>query len=224
MADSDLDEVMSRLAEMEDPAVRAVNLKHSDEHGVNLSRLRGLAKELKKQPDLARQLWATSDSSARLLAILISRPKDFSADEYAAMMRQARTPKEQDWLLNYLVAKSSDSEELRRRWFEDPAVASAAWALTSTRVAKDPEGLDIEDLLDRIEADMKHAPERLQWAMNTCLGTIGIHRPEHRARVLDIGERLEVLKDYPTPRGCVSPYVPLWVAEIVSRQEEQSRA
>ena len=193
MADSDLDEVMSRLAEMADLAVRAVNLKHGDEHGVNLSRLRGRAKEFKKQPDLARQLWATSDSAARLLAILISRPKDFSADEYDAMMRQARTPKEQDWLLNHLVAKSAHSEELRRRWFEDPVVASAAWALTSTRVAKDPEGLDIEDLLDRIEADMKHAPERLQWAMNTCLGTIGIHRPEHRARVLDIGERLEVL-------------------------------
>ena len=32
------------------------------------------------------------------------------------------------------------------------------------------------------------------------------------------GERLEVLKDYPTPRGCVSPYVPLWVPEMVARQ------
>ena len=45
---------------------------------------------------------------------------------------------------------------------------------------------------------MKDAPDRLQWAMNHCLAQIGIEHPEHRARAIDIGERLEVLKDYPT--------------------------
>jgi 3-methyladenine DNA glycosylase AlkD len=65
---------------------------------------------------------------------------------------------------------------------------------------------------------MKDAPDRLQWAMNTCLGQIGIEHPEFRARAIDIGERLEVLKDYPTPPNCTSPFVPLWIAEMVSRQ------
>jgi hypothetical protein len=49
---------------------------------------------------------------------------------------------------------------------------------------------------------MKDAPQRLQWAMNHCLAQIGIEHPELRARAIDIGERLEVLKDYPTPPGC----------------------
>jgi 3-methyladenine DNA glycosylase AlkD len=76
-------------------------------------------------------------------------------------------------------------------------------------------------LLDIIEAEMKDAPERLQWAMNTCLGQIGIEHPEHRARALDIGERLEVLKDYPTPPNCTSPFVPIWITEVVRRQQVQ---
>jgi TusA-related sulfurtransferase len=35
---------------------------------------------------------------------------------------------------------------------------------------------------------------------------------------LAIGERLQVLADYPTPRGCTSPFVPIWIAEMVHRQ------
>lgn len=65
---------------------------------------------------------------------------------------------------------------------------------------------------------VKKTPDRLQWAMNTCLAQIGIEHPEHRARALDIGERLGVLKDYPTPRGCTSPYAPVWIGEMVRRR------
>lgn len=68
-------------------------------------------------------------------------------------------------------------------------------------MAKKPEGLDLAGLLDVIEAEMKDAPDRLQWAMNHCLAQIGIEHPELRTRAIDIGERLQVLKDYPTPRA-----------------------
>lgn len=66
-------EVMAELAALEDPKARAVNEKHGDDHGVNLSKLRAVAKRLKTQQELARELWGTGDTAARLLAILISR-------------------------------------------------------------------------------------------------------------------------------------------------------
>ncbi|MEI4279245.1 DNA alkylation repair protein [Klenkia terrae] len=107
------------------------------------------------------------------------------------------------------------------RWLADPdpVVASAGWSLTTTRVATAPEGLDLPGLLDTIEAQMAAAPDRLQWAMNHCLAQIGIEHPELRARALDIGERLQVLADYPTSPGCTSPFAPIWIAEIVRRRE-----
>ncbi|WP_280466572.1 DNA alkylation repair protein [Nocardia cyriacigeorgica] len=214
-------QVLAELAALEDPKMRAVNEKHGDDHGVNLTKLRAIAKRLKTQQDLARDLWATDDTAARLLALLICRPKSFDRDELDAMMRQARAPKVQDWLVNYVVKKNPHAEDLRRAWFADPdpLVASAGWALTADRVVKNPEGLDLTELLDLIEAQMKVAPDRLQWAMNTCLAHIGITHPEYRARALDIGERLEVLKDYPTSPGCTSPYAPIWINEMVSRQQ-----
>ena len=216
-------EVMAELGELEDPKARAVNEKHGDDHGVNLSKLRALAKRLKTQQELACRLWETADTAARLLAILICRPKSFERDELDTMLREARTPKVHDWLVNYVVKKSAHSEALRLAWSADPdpVVASAGWALTTERVAKKPEGLDLAGLLDVIEAEMKDAPDRLQWAMNHCLAQIGIEHPGHRARAIDIGERLEVLKDYPTPPNCTSPFAPIWINEMVRRQQGQ---
>ncbi|MFZ4280935.1 DNA alkylation repair protein [Streptomyces rhizosphaericola] len=221
MAGTAVAEVMAELAGLDDPKARAVNERHGDDHGVHLGKLRAVAKRLKTQPDLARELWATGDTAARLLAVLVSRPKAYGRDELDTMIREARAPKVHDWLVNYVVKKSPYAEELRLAWTADPdpVVASAGWALTTERVAKKPEGLDLDGLLDTVEAEMKDAPDRLQWAMNHCLAQIGIHHPEHRARAVAIGERLEVLKDYPTPPNCTSPYAPVWIAEMVRRQE-----
>lgn len=104
----------------------------------------------------------------------------------------------------------------------DAIVASARWALTSERVVKRPEGIDEPALLDQIEREIRDAPERLQWAMNQTLAEIGIANPELRDRAIDIGERLEVLKDYPTPPNCTSPFAPIWIAEIVRRNEAKA--
>jgi 3-methyladenine DNA glycosylase AlkD len=222
----DVADVLAELAALEDPRIREVNARHGDDHGVNLGELRAVAKRLKTQQDLARELWASGDSAARLLALLICRPKAFERAELDTMLRQARTPKVQDWLVNYVVRRSPHAESLRIDWFDvpDPAVASAGWALTTERVAKRADGLDLPRLLDLIEAQMKDAPERLQWAMNHCLAQIGIEHPEHRARAIAIGERLRVLEDYPTPPNCTSPYAPTWIVEMVLRQGRAARS
>ena len=215
-----VDGVLAELAALEDPKIRAVNERHGDDHGVNLGKLRAVAKGLKTQHELAVRLWATGDTAARLVALLICRPKQFSQDELDAMLREARVPKVVDWLVNYVVKKSPHAEPLRVAWSADadPDVAGAGWMLTAHRVAKAPDGLDLDALLEVIEAQMRQAPGRLQWEMNHTLAQIGISHPPLRACAIEIGERLEVLKDYPTPPNCTSPYAPIWIAEIVRRQ------
>lgn len=217
----DVETVRERLAALEDPKVRAVNERHGDDHGVNLTKLRALTKEIKKDQPLARELWATGDTAARLVAILVCRPREFSEEELDAMLRDARVPKVHDWLVGYVVKQTKHAEALRRIWFADadPVVASAGWALTTDRVVSDPEGLDLGALLDAIETEMQDAPERLQWAMNWTLTQIGITQESLRSRAMDIGERLGVLRDYPTSAGCISPFAPIAITEMVRRQE-----
>ncbi len=213
--------LLAELAALEDPRMRAVNERHGDDHGVNLSALRGIAKRVKRNPELARELWATGDTAARLLGILLTAPRDWSVEELDAMLHEARAPKVLDWLTNYLAIKHQDSERLRALWLGDPAdeVAAAGWELTADRVQRSPGGLDLDALLDTIEAEMATAPSRTQWSMNKTLAHLGIHHPQLRDRALAIGERLGVLKDYPTPPNCTSPYAPAWIGEIVKRME-----
>ncbi|MBS1697791.1 MAG: DNA alkylation repair protein [Actinobacteria bacterium] len=215
-----LPEALADLAALEDPKSRAINERHGDAHGVNLSKLRGLAKRIGTDPVLARELWDSDDVAGQLLGILVVKPRDLDADELDRMIRSTRSSKAHDWLVAYLVQKSPHAEELRLRWIDDadPDARAAAWSLTSDRVAKSPDGLDLDALLDRIERELADAPKREQWAMNGTLAYIGIHHPALRPRAVAIGERLQVLADYPTPPNCTSPFAPLWIAEMVRRQ------
>lgn len=57
-------------------------------------------------------------------------------------------------------------------------------------VSKNPDGLDLKALLDRIKREMGSAPEPTRWTMNFCLAAIGIDFAEHRQRASDSGEGL----------------------------------
>ena len=212
-------DALAELAALEDPKARAVNERHGDAHGVNLSKLRAVAKRIGMDTDFARELWATDDVPGQLLALLIAKPRELSADEVDRMLRTTRSAKAHDWLVNYIAKKSPHAEELRVRWFDDADAdaRAAAWSLTTARVVKKPAGLDLDGLLDRIERELTGAPAREQWAMNETLANIGIQHPTLRERALEIGNRLQVLADYPTPPNCTSPFAPAWIAEMVRR-------
>ena len=109
----------------------------------------------------------------------------------------------------------------------DPAIGGrffyndevTALNFTASRVNKKAaDGLDLPALLDRIEKEMPKATPEVQWTMNNTLGAIGIHHPEHRDRVLAIGERIGLYRDWPMSKGCIPPYVPVWVDAMVKRQ------
>ncbi|GLQ57134.1 DNA alkylation repair protein [Devosia nitrariae] len=220
---SELDDVLAELASLEDPRMRAINEERGDDHGVNLSALRALGKRLKTQHELAKDLWSSGDTAARLLATLIARPKAFSVDELDSMIRDIGAPKLLDWFITNIVKPGKQTEELRLRWKDETGlVGRAGWSLTTDRVVKDAEGLDLDGLLDQIEREMKAAPEPKQWSMNHCLAEIGIRYAEHRKRAVAIGEKLKVLIDYPASPGCTSPYAPMWIAEMVRRREGEA--
>jgi len=215
-----LKKVMRELAALEEPKMRDANERRGDDHGVNLTHLRALAKRLKTQHELALELWATGDTAARLLATLVCKPKALSAAELDAMLRDVRSPKLLDWFIVNVVKVSRHAEELRLIWKDgDDLVGRAGWSLTTERVVKLSPGLDLEALLDQLEKEMKQAPAQKQWAMNHCLAEIGIHHPKLRARAIKIGERLKVLIDYPASPGCTPPYAPIWITEMVRRRD-----
>lgn len=191
--------------------------------------IRKLADKIKADHPLAIALWETEILEAQLLAILLLKPQELSGDDMDRMVRSIPavqagkwfpTAQVADWFNSYLARKHPDKESLRRRWMTDdhPWAARSGWDLTSERIGKQPEGLDLTALLDRIESEMGSAAPEVQWTMNMCLATTGIHFPEHRDRALAIGEKLGLYRNYPVAKGCTSPFAPIWIHELVRRK------
>jgi 3-methyladenine DNA glycosylase AlkD len=218
-----LEETLRRLESLGSEGMRAWNAKNgagAKQFGVKHGDIRVLAKKIKADHQLALSLWATGNIDAQYLAILLFKPKDLSANEVDRMVRSVTFAWVADWLNNYVVKQHPDKETLRQDWMaaDDRWAARAGWSLTAERVAKSPDGLDLPGLLDRIESEMGKADPVVQWTMNGTLAAIGIHVPKLRKRAIAIGETLGIYRDYPVSKGCTSPFAPIWINFMVSRQ------
>lgn len=217
-------EILAQLQKLGDDARRKHNIKAGapdNQFGVKLGDIRILAKKIKTDDKLGRALWETGNVEAQLVATLIMTPKSLSAADLDQMTRSTTCAQVADWLNSYIVAQHPDKEALRAKWMKSKErwTARAGWHFTASRVNKDAEGLDLVALLDRIEKEMPKAPPEVQWTMNNTLGAIGIHHPKLRKRAIAIGEKIGLYKDWPVSKGCIIPYVPVWVTEMVKRSK-----
>ena len=217
-------EILAQLEALGDEKLRAQNKKRGagdNQFGVKMGDIRTLAKKIKTNHELALELWDTGNIEARQLAILIIVPKKLSIDELNEMVRSEKYVWVADWLYSYVIKEHPEKEKLRTEWMKtkDVMAARAGWSLTAGCVVRSPEVLDLPALLDRIESEMPKAAPEVQWTMNTTLAQIGINHPKLRKRAFAIGEKLGIYRDYPVSKGCTSPFAPIWINEMVSRQK-----
>ncbi len=216
-------ETLAQLESLGNATVRAHNKKYGasgEQFGVKMGDIRKLAAKLKTDHKLALALWETGNADAQFLAILLMKPKELSRDDMDRMVRSTSFAHVADWWNSYITKDHPEREALRQAWMEDddPWAARSGWSLTSGRVARSPDGLDVPALLDRLESEMGSAAPEVQWTMNSCLANIGIHFPKLRKRAIAIGEKLGIYRDYPVSKGCTSPFAPIWINEMVRRQ------
>lgn len=216
----DLQGVMKQLEAWEHPKMRAVNAKHGagdNQFGVNLSKLRGLAVKIKRDHELALELWATGNIDAMNLATLIMDPRQLTRPQVEKLAKALSYYTTTDWFVKNVVKLLPFKGELCTKWAasKDEYLGRAGWTLMAGELANN----DPEALLDTIEKRMKSAPFRLQEPMNYCLVKIAVDYPKLRKRAIAIANKLEVLKDYPVPKGCTSPFAPIWIDYLLTHRK-----
>ena len=111
-----LKDILAQLESLGDEKVRARNKKNGvggNQFGVPLGDIRKRAAKIKTDDRLAIGLWDTANIDARLLAILLIKPKSLSRDEMDRMVRSANFSQLADWLNSYVVKNHPDKESLR---------------------------------------------------------------------------------------------------------------
>ena len=96
-----LKETLAKLKSLGNEKVRAHNKKYGagdQQFGVQLGDIRKLAKTIKTNHELAIALWETGNIDAQLLAILLMKPENLSADEMDRMVRSVTFAWVAEWL------------------------------------------------------------------------------------------------------------------------------
>lgn len=177
-------------------------------------------KEIKKDHDLAMELWSTGAFHPRLLSVLIFDPKlltESVIDRLASDML-AHPEKERgqlaDWLLANQIMKDKKLTSLVVTWETNPSpILRRLFWYHQARVrwtGQVPPG-NSADLLDLLEKKMASAEPVVQWAMNFCACQIGLHETKYRARCIKLGESLGLYKDDLVPKNCTPSYIPEFI-------------
>jgi 3-methyladenine DNA glycosylase AlkD len=216
----DTQSVMKQLKAWEHPGMRAINARHGagdNQFGVKLSNLRDLAKKIKRNHALALELWATGNIDAMNLATLIIDPKQLTQPTVETLAASLTYYTTTDWFTKNVVKTLPFQGALCQKWARSSHeyLGRAGWTLIAGHLEENGP----ESLLDTIEKRMKAAPFRMQEPMNYCLVKIGVNYPKLRTRAIAIGNTLQVLKDYPVPKGCTSPFAPAWIAYLLEHQD-----
>lgn len=187
------------------------------------------AKEIRKDHDLATELWSTGDRYARLLATLIFDKKLLTEDAIEELASDLLEHEEveraqlSDWLLANQLTKDMKLIALVETWEEHPSPILRRWfwyyqaRLRWTGKAPPPD--NSEALMASLEANMAAAEPEVQWAMNFCAGQIGIFEPRFRSRCVKLGKTLGLYKDDPVPKNCTPAYLPEFIRIEVAKHQ-----
>jgi len=188
--------------------------------GCKLGDLRAHAKEIKKDHELACELWSTGKLYPRLLAILIMDGKELTHDlvsnfikdierhEYDQRLQLA------DWLMANQLTKNKKIVALIESWVNsDSAIQRRIFWYYQGRLRwvgqNPPNNTDL--LLSAIEEKMLDEQPEVQWAMNFTAGWIGVFDRANRGKCINIGQKLGLYEDEVVAKGCSPNYLPKFI-------------
>lgn len=191
----------------------------------NNTQIRAIAKEEGKNGELAAYLWKNGGFSSRMLSLLILEIKKVDV-AYVEMMIadvEAADGREQsqliDWMIASVIMKKAALKNATAKWRSDPSTVKQRvfWSVHARSVRAGDGELN-DELLEHIERDLPGASGGVRWNMNWCAAQIGIADERLRGRCIALGERLGLYRDYPVPKGCTSPFLPIWIGSVVGKK------
>ncbi len=191
-----------------------------------LGDLRIIAKDIKKDHELAMELWATGKYFPCQMATLIMDKKLLSQAFIDNLVKDiARHISEErnqliDWLMANQLSKVKKTVALMETWENSPSSLQRRifWYYQGRlRWMGQTPPANSEYLLSLIEKQMDTEEPEVQWAMKFTAGQIGIFQPEFRSSCIVLGERTGLYKDEVVAKNCTPNYLPKFIAIQVAK-------
>ena len=191
--------------------------------GVAIGELKKFQKRIKKDYQLALDLYDTGNYDAMYLAGLIADDARMTRKDLQRWVEKAYAGSLPGATVPWVAAGSPHGREMALKWIESPKslMASAGWATLSGLVAmKDDAELDraeLKRLLQRVQTTIHEAPDVVRYQMNAFVIAAGAYVRSLTEFAIEVGEKIGPVTADLGNNDCQVPFAPDYIRKVQQR-------
>lgn len=190
--------------------------------GVKIQDLKKYEKAIKKDYQLALDLYDTGVYDARYLAGLIADETKMTKDDLRGWLNQPNSERVADYAVGWVAAEGPYGWELALEWIDssEEKVAVVGWSTLCGIVAlKKDEDLDIatlQSLLHRVETTILEQPNLVRYHMNSFVISVGSYVSALTDEALRVGEITGTVEVDMGNTSCKVPFAPDYIRKVAA--------
>jgi 3-methyladenine DNA glycosylase AlkD len=221
------DEVVKQIKPLGMDSYKKVLLNHGIREpvfGVKIEELKKIQKRVKKDYQLALDLYATGNYDLMYLAGLIADDQRMTKKDLGRWADQAYCPVLSECTVAWVAAESKHGWELALEWIESDKenVAASGWSTISSMVGiKDDADLDLaalKRLLGRVEKTIHRQPNRVRYVMNGFVIAVGSYVPARTETALQTAAKIGRVAVNMGATACKVPDAAEYIRKVQARR------
>jgi len=160
--------------------------------------MKPIVKKIKKDYQLAKDLYATGNADAMYLAGLIADDEKMTKKDLQTWVKNAVSNNINEYTVPWVAAEGQHGYELAIEWIDskDPHVAAAGWSTLANLAALKPDNelnmASLKALLARVEKNIHQSPDRVRSTMNAFIISVGSYVVPLSADAIAAAKRIGV--------------------------------
>ncbi len=219
-------EIVEELKKLGQPGYKKILLNHGIQepvYGVKIEELKKIQKRIKKDYQLARDLYDTGIYDAQYLAGLIADAAKMSKKDLRHWIAAANCDALCGSVVAWVTAESKHGWALAREWIDSKQekIAATGWATLSSLVAiTSDDEFDLaalRNLLQRVEQTIHVQPNQVRYAMNGFVVAVGSYVLGLSESAIQTGEAIGPVSVDMGNTACKVPYAPAYIQKVRAR-------
>ena len=218
--------IMEQLREMGNEGTKKILMRHGAREpfdGVRVGDLKKLVKKIKKNHELSLELYDTGNSDAMYLAGLIADETKITKAQLRNWAKKAYWYMLSDFTVAWVASETPFAVELAEEWMAsgEEFVASAGWATLANHVSITPdEELDLpalESLLQKVGNEIHDAPNRVRYAMNGFIISVGSYVTSLTEKALATAKKVGKVSVSMGKTSCKVPFASDYIQKVADK-------
>lgn len=191
--------------------------------GVKVQDLKKILKRTKKNHELSLELYATGNYDAMYLAGLMADEKQITVDQLETWVGQAYFSYLSEYTVPWVAAETEHGFELGLQWIQSDVetTAAAGWGTLAYYAAvNEDQQLDAKayiKLLDTVEKEIHGAQNRVRYAMNGFVISVGTYVATLTAKAKDVAKKIGKVTVDVGGTACKVPLANDYIDKVVAK-------